>query len=236
MTAADIQHTLRRLGSPDKAKSSAWFFKTGPGQYGEGDQFIGVTVPEQRKVAKQFSQIPLREIRKLLGSPTHEDRLTAVFILVHQYQQAKKTSREYPLVKFYLEELNSINNWDLVDSSAPYILGDWLLVHTDERKILGELAASTNLWSQRVAILATAPFIRAGDFTETFKLAVRYLDHPHDLMHKATGWMLREVGNQNRAALRAFLDTYTPRMPRTMLRYAIEKFPEETRRHYLKLQ
>lgn len=257
MRAADVSQALKVLGSPTKAEASAWFFKTGKGQYGEGDQFIGVTVPEQRKVAKHFRDLPLTDIETLLKSPIHEHRLTALLILVDQYQRASKNSTKSPgsnlriqpteIVEFYLAHKTHVNNWDLVDSSAPYILGDWLLrlstqtsevpVHQTsdvrQRKILYDLAASQSLWDRRIAIIATYAFIKAGEFDPILKLAERLLSDKENLIHKAVGWMLREVGNRDSATLLKFLDVHAATMPRTMLRYAIEKLSPPLRLKYL---
>lgn len=244
MKAKNVTKAILELSSPAKAKSSAWFFKTEPGQYGEGDRFIGVTVPEQRKIAKQYRDLPLIEIKKLLASPVHEHRFTALEILVLQYEKTispddpprddkRSVNRSKEIVNFYLDQLDGVNNWDLVDTSAPYILGDWLLKHPTERSILTQLARSNQLWRQRVAMVATQTLIRAGQFEETFKLAKYFLNHQHDLIHKAVGWMLREVGKRDRQKLTDFLDQNAPTMPRTMLRYAIEKFVPDLKKHYL---
>lgn len=233
MTASDVRVALELISSPTRAKNSARFFKTGPDEYGEGDQFIGITVPEQRRVAKQSRDLPLPELKQLLESPIHEHRLTALFILRKQYQQAKKAGREHDLVKFYIDELDYVNNWDLVDSSAPYILGDWLVTQLNKRASLDRLARSSDLWRQRVSILATFPLIRENQFNESIRLAEQFLSHPHDLIHKAVGWMLREIGKRDQIVLERFLDQYLAIMPRTMLRYAVEKFPPNNRRKYL---
>lgn len=234
MTAANVKQALKVYASAEKAKSSAWFFKTGPGQYGEGDRFIGVTVPEQRKIARHFQELSLKHVNALLASPVHEHRLTALFILVSQYQRCAKTRQgEREFVDFYLTHLDHVNNWDLVDSSAPYILGNWIVGHPDDEKILSVLAKSGDLWKERVAVIATAALIKAGKFGPTLELAEQFLAHQHDLMHKAVGWMLREVGKQDRKVLERFLDDHAHEMPRTMLRYAIEKLSPTERRHYL---
>ncbi|NIT03658.1 DNA alkylation repair protein [Candidatus Saccharibacteria bacterium] len=229
-TARSVIKELKRLGNPKKAKASAWFFKTGKGQYGEGDVFAGVTVPEQRKVAKQFKELPLKEIAKLLENKIHECRLTALFILVGKYNKADGKEKER-LAKFYLSHLQYVNNWDLVDSSASYILGDYL--QDKDKSILYKLARSANLWERRVAIIATAAFIKEGRYRDTLKIAKNLLKDEHDLIHKAVGWMLREVGNKSRSTEEKFLDKHASSMPRTMLRYAIEKFPKEKRAEYL---
>lgn len=222
MDSKGVSKALKDLGSPERAKASARFFKTAPGQYGHGDKFIGVTVPEQRQVARQFRDLPLAETLALLQSPIHEERLTALIILVGQFARAKQDpARREAIVKAYLKHLKWVNNWDLVDSSAGYILGVWLL--DKDRRLLYKLVRSKVLWERRVAMIATQAFINAGDSADALKLAALLLDDPEDLMHKAGGWMLREVGKRvSREDLRAFLRRHAAKMPRTMLRYAIE--------------
>lgn len=229
-TAHSVIENLKRLRNPKKAKASAWFFKTSKGQYGEGDVFVGVTVPEQRKVAKQFKELPLKEIAKLLKNKIHEYRLTALFILVGKYNKADDKEKER-LARFYLSHLKYVNNWDLVDSSAPYILGNYL--QDKDKSILYKLARSENLWERRVSIIATGAFIKEGQYQDTLKIAEILLKDEHDLIHKAVGWLLREVGKKSRAAEEKFLEKYASSMPRTMLRYAIEKFPKEKKAEYL---
>lgn len=226
----DVRRALAAHASRTKAKSSAWFFKTGKGHYGEGDKFLGVTVPEQRVVAKKFRELPLTDIRALLGSPYHEHRLTTILILVLQYQKADNRLKE-KIARFYLTNAQRINNWDMVDSSAPHILGDFLL--TRPRTVLYRLAKSKNLWERRISIIATQTFIRRGEYQETFAIAKLLLRDTHDLIHKAAGWMLREVGDRDRAGEKRFLRLHAYHMPRTMLRYAIEKFPKAERKMFL---
>jgi 3-methyladenine DNA glycosylase AlkD len=216
----------------EKAEFFPRFFKTGPGEYGEGDCFLGVTVPDQRVIAKQFRDLPIAEVKKLLQSHWHECRLTALFILVLQFERAKEPLRR-ELVEFYLDNLDRVNNWDLVDSSASKILGAYSLDVSQYRKCIEQLAASGHLWRERVAVIATQSQIKQGDFRQILKLAKRFLKHEHDLIHKAVGWMLREMGQKKIGPLIAFLDSYGDRMPRTMLRYAIEKLPPEQRKAYL---
>lgn len=232
MTFASFRQHFRALGSPGRAAGSARFFKTGPGEYGEGDMFLGITVPQVRALLPQTDGLAEPEVLEFLHSNWHEERLLALLILVRRFEKARKGEavRE-KIVSLYLANTAWINNWDLVDTSAPLILGVWLL-HRD-RAILGRLAQSKSLWEQRIAVLATLAFIRAGDFAETLGLCERFLTHPHDLMHKACGWMLREAGKRDAQVLRTFLDAHASRMPRTMLRYAIEKLPEPERRSYL---
>lgn len=217
---------------PQKAKVLQRFFKTGPGEYGEGDIFLGVDVPTQRRLAKKYANLSRTEIRKLLTSKIHEQRLTALLILLLQYQKADETGRE-EIVNFYLNHTRWINSWDLVDATAPKILGDFLLRR--EKKILFQLARSENLWERRIAIIATLRFIKEGRDQETLEIAKILLSDSHDLIHKAVGWMLREVGKHNRRAEEEFLCRYASIMPRTALRYALEKFPAEEREKYLKL-
>jgi 3-methyladenine DNA glycosylase AlkD len=232
-TARALAAELEALGSPAKAKASAWFFKTGAGQYGHGDVFVGVTVPEQRRLAKRYAGLPLAELRALLASKLHECRLTALFILVRHYERGDEAARER-IARFYLANRKAVNNWDLVDSSAPYILGRHLLAR--DRAILLRLARSRDLWETRIAIVATLAFIREGDFADTLAIAERLLGDPHDLIHKAVGWMLREVGKRGPDALERFLAKHAARMPRTMLRYAIEKFPEKKRKAHMAMR
>jgi 3-methyladenine DNA glycosylase AlkD len=228
--AKHVRDALRAAASLDKAASSRWFFKAGPGEYAEGDRFIGVTVPEQRKIAKAYGDLSLPQIRLLLKSTFHEYRLTALLILVNRFERADETNRE-ACVAFYLDHLDYVNNWDLVDSSAYKLLGHWL--EQRDRKVLLDLADSQDLWRQRVSMIATYWFIKSGDYVDALKLAKRLMSHEHDLIHKAVGWMLREIGNKDRAIEEQFLKKHYQKMPRTMLRYAIEKFPESKRKAYL---
>ncbi len=230
MDAQQVTAALDQHASVSKAKANAWFFKTDPGQYGAGDEFIGVTVPEQRRVAKQFKTLPLAEIEKLLHSPIHEHRLTALIIMVGQYQKGDEDTKKH-IAGLYHKNRAFVNNWDLVDSSAPYILGDYLRHHS--RNVVDRLAKSKSLWDRRIAVLTAGAWIREGDFDWTFKLAEQMMADREDLIHKATGWMLREVGNKDQAALLTFLDTHYRQMPRTMLRYAIERLTPDQKRHYL---
>ena len=209
----------------------ARFFKTGPGEYGERDHFMGVTVPVQRSLAKRFAKLPLEDSEKLLHSDLHEERSLALFVL--SLQCAKGTDAERAaIVKLYLANAAHVNNWDLVDLSARPILGEWL--RDRDRKVLYRLARSKNLWERRIAIVATYAFIVAGESKDTFAIAGLLLGDTHDLMHKAVGWMLREVGKRvSEDALRSFLETHASVMPRTMLRYAIERFSPKERASWL---
>ena len=234
MKAANVRKELKSMADPDKAVILQRFFKTGLGQYGEGDIFLGVTVPQSRKIAKKFSQLQLVEVKTLLYSRIHEERLVALLILVWRYSSALDNREEKEeIVKFYLDNIKQVNNWDLVDLSAPNILGAHLIDNRD-RRLLYRLAKSENVWERRVAILATYHFIRNGDFSYTLKIAEMLLQDRHDLIHKAVGWMLREVGKRDATAQEAFLEKYWSVMPRTMLRYAIERLPENKRLHYKK--
>lgn len=228
---SELKNTLQTFANPERAAVSVRYFRTGPGEYGEGDVFLGASVPQVRQVARKFQHLGPGELHELLESPLHEHRLVALLVLVSVFKKAGiQARREW--CEFYLAHLHRVNNWDLVDVSARDILGEFLL--NLDRSLLDDLAATDHLWSQRVAIVATHAFIKRGQFSDTFRLAETYLTHRHDLIHKATGWMLREVGNKNGDALREFLDEFAPRMPRTMLRYAIEKLPEAERRAYLR--
>ncbi|KKR46568.1 MAG: alkylation repair enzyme superfamily protein [Parcubacteria group bacterium GW2011_GWB1_40_14] len=237
LTANSVIKDLKRKGTAKRAKASAWFFKTGKGDYGYGDVFFGVTVPEQRKIAKRYSVLPLSEISKLLKNKVHECRLTALFILVGQYKRADAKGKAR-IAKFYIVNRKYVNNWDLVDSSAGYILGDYLLNNPPAggKSILYKFARSKNLWERRIAIITTQGFIRNNAYADTLKIAKILLNDKHDLIHKAVGWMLREVGNRSLATEEKFLKKYAFRMPRTMLRYAIEKFPEKKRKTYLSIR
>ena len=233
LTAAGVQAALAAFASPAKAADLAWFFKTGPGEYGEGDQFIGVTVPQSRSVAKQFSGLPPAEIYELAQSPIHEHRHCALIILVNQFQRAKTDSTREELFDLWMRLLDEgrINNWDLVDVSAPYV-GDWLITRA-HAVFLRDLAAHPDLWHRRAAIIFTFAFIRKGKLKPTWQLAELLLDDTHDLMHKAVGWMLREAGKRDLEGLREFLMLHAATMPRTALRYAIEKLDEPERKRWL---
>ena len=231
MTAADARKKIRSLASNEQAAILARFFKTGPGQYGEGDQFLGVKVPATRKVAREFKSLALSEVEMLLHSEIHEERLLALIILVLQFEKADKTTRKQ-IFDCYVGNTEHINNWDLVDLSAPQIVGGYLEARS--RKPLDRLARSASLWERRISIVATHWFIRRDDFADTLRIARILLNDEHDLIHKAVGWMLREVGKRDLAALEGFLGPHYHTMPRTMLRYAIERFPEKKRQAYLK--
>jgi 3-methyladenine DNA glycosylase AlkD len=221
---------LRRTGSPQRAAALRRFFKTGPGQYGEGDRFLGLTVPQVRALVAEYSDLTLAEVETLLESPWHEARLLALVVLVRQYRRAP-AARRTAIYRLYLRRSDRINNWDLVDLSAPGIVGAHLL--TRRRDVLARLARSPSVWERRIAMLATSRFIRDGQMTDTLALAEQLLGDRHDLIHKAIGWMLREVGKRDQGALRAFLNRHAAHMPRTALRYAIERLPAADRRRYL---
>lgn len=232
MQAREIKKTLLALGSPERATHSSRFFKTGKGQYGEGDRFIGCTVPETRKVAASHPDTPLSELQKLLDDPLHECRLCALVILAGQFRKEGERGRG-EIVRFYLSHSKRVNNWDLVDLSCYHIVGEWLKDKND-RSLLYRLAESKLLWNQRIAMVSTLAFIRNNDFFDALTLAEIFLPHTHDLMHKASGWMLREVGKRNEQLLTGFLDRFHQVMPRTMLRYAIERLMPEQRRDYMR--
>lgn len=232
-TAKAVAAALAALGSPQKAANSARFFKTAPGGYGHGDRFFGVTVPEQRRLVRRFRDLPLPEIARLLDHEVHECRLTALLVLADQYRRGDAAARG-AIAAFYLARLNRINNWDLVDASARDILGEHLV--QGERAVLYRLARSDTLWARRVAIIATHAFIRRGEYDDTLRIAELLLGDRHDLIHKAAGWMLREVANRAPAVAEAFLDRHAAMMPRTMLRYAVEKLPERKRKAYMAMK
>ena len=225
-----LQRDLARLADPERAANLAWFFKTGKGQYGEGDRFLGIPVPLLRKTALRYRDLALAEIERLLASRIHEHRAAALEILVAQYERGCEELRDH-IVRFYLAHTSGINNWDLVDASAPYILGDYL--KTRPRDVLYQLAASSSLWERRIAIVSTFAFIKSGEIDETFRIAELLLADNHDLIHKAVGWALRETGKVSRSALLKFLAKHYARIPRTALRYAIEHFSPEQRKQIL---
>jgi len=229
-----IREDLQKLANPEMAKTLQRFFKTGPGQYGESDNFLGIIVPESRKVAKKYNDISLEEVKIILSSGIHEERLVALLILIEKFKHAGNDDEKQKIVEFYLGNLKQINNWDLVDLSAPSILGMFLMINSDDRSILYRLAKSESVWERRVAIVATLQFIRNNEFTDTLKIAEILLYDEHDLIHKAAGWMLREVGKRNTAAEEAFLKRYCQTMPRTMLRYAVERLSERKRKSYMR--
>lgn len=231
MSFEKCTHELKKLKNPTKAKILAGFFKTGKGEYGEGDEFLGITVPLQRIVAKKFIDLKFLEIEKLLNSKIHEHRLVSLLILVEKYRKGDEKEKS-KVVNIYLKKTRKINNWDLVDLSAYYILGDYLL--DKDRKILYKLAQSKNIWEKRIAIISTFAFIRAFEFQDTLKISKILLKDNHDLIHKAVGWMLREVGKRDQTVEENFLMSYYSDMSRTTLRYAIEKFPERKRQFYLR--
>ena len=230
-----LKEDLRKFASPEKAKNLARFFKTGPGQYGEGDRFIGVTVPQSRAVAKKYKDLPLKEVTILLHSPIHEERLIALLILIEQFKATDRRSNEETrekIYRFYLSNTKYINNWDLVDLSASRIVGPYL--EDKPKDILRKLALSKSLWERRIAMISTFHYIWNGDPKWGLEIAEILLNDKHDLIHKAVGWMLREIGkNCGENVLTNFLDEHTGVIPRTTLRYAIEKCPEEKRQKYL---
>lgn len=227
-----LQKEVQALANPQKAKLLQRFFKTGPGQYGEGDVFLGLTVPQSRSIAVKYKQLPYREIAALLKSTHHEERLIALLILVHNYKKGNEREQK-KIYHFYLKHLRHINNWDLVDLSAHSILGAGLM--NKDRKLLLKLASSKNLWSRRIAVIATFHFIKYERSSKwSFKIAKMLLNDKHDLIHKAVGWMLREIGkNISQKEEEIFLKKHYKKMPRTMLRYAIERFDPALRQVYI---
>jgi 3-methyladenine DNA glycosylase AlkD len=232
LTYQHISNDLLTFANKDKTRVLMRYFKTQKGEYGEGDIFLGVTVPLQRKIAKKGLALSFAGVEKLLKSKIHEHRFTALEILAMKFEKAKTESEKEKIVALYLKNRNYINNWDLVDTSAPYIIGEHYF--SKPKDFLYSLAKSENIWDRRIAMVATHHFIKNGNFEDTFKLTKIYLNDKHDLIHKATGWMLREVGKRDLDALINYLDAYYLEMPRTMLRYAIENLPDHIRQLYMK--
>ncbi len=228
MSLTELRQDLQDISTEERAKTNAWFFKTGKGQYGEGDKFLGITVPDTRTIAKKYKDLPFADVSTLLQSEWHEERLTALLILVHNFERGNDQEK---IVEFYLQNTQRVNNWDLVDLSADKIVGAWLF--DKDKSILYDLAKSTNLWERRIAIMSTFYFIRHNQFEDTLEIAELLLHDPHDLIHKAVGWMLREIGKRNQDVEETFLKKHYKTMPRTMLRYAIEKFSKEKRDYYM---
>ena len=231
MTIRDIGKKLQQLGSEEKAKVLRKFFKTGPGEYSEGDVFIGVGVPELRKLVKEYPDVTIKESVQLLRSLIHEERMLALLILIDKYSKGNETVKKR-IYKLYLQHTRYINSWDLVDSSACHIVGNFLIDKSKDP--IYRLAKSKNLWERRIAILSTFHFIKHNNYSETLKISKLLLTDEQDLIHKAVGWMLREIGKRQIFTQETFLKKHYKRMPRTMLRYAIEKFPEPKRQKYLK--
>jgi 3-methyladenine DNA glycosylase AlkD len=255
-----LKQDVKNLSNPVKAKTHQRFFKTGKGDYGEGDIFLGLTTPQSRTIAKKYQNLPLSDLAKLIQSKIHEHRFIALVILIHQFQKTKKSlsSKKSSFAKrtgsvarqeiyspqslqslltsiynFYLNNTAHINNWDLVDISAPKIIGQFLLDNPHKKPILKKLAKSKSLWERRIAIISTFTFIRNNKFIDTLEISEILVNDRHDLIHKAVGWMLRELGKKNQPLEEKFLKKHLKNIPRTMLRYAIEKFPESKRQHYL---
>ena len=232
-TATKARNALEKLENHYQAHNLGWFFKTGPGEYGEGDKFLGLRVPQTRAVSKEFQTLAEDQIELLLQDEYHEVRQLGLFILVIQFKKAKNIEQKEQIFNFYIDQAKKgrVNNWDLVDATAPY-LGDYLVI-TNNLKPIKELSKTQDLWLNRISVMFTFAFIKAGDPNPTLEMAEHFLNHKHDLMHKATGWMLREMGKNHRLELQNFLEAHVTEMPRTMLRYAIEKLPESTRKAWL---
>lgn len=228
--AEEIHRVLGEIADPAIAEHSQRFFKTGKGEYGEGDRFHGIRVPVLRKYAREFQGISLAEIQQLLASPFHEERLFALLVLVRKFENGDDGMRE-SIYKLYLDNLKYVNNWDLVDTTAPYIIGRWL--EKRDKGVLYRLARSEVLWERRIAVLSTFHCIRKNSFGDALAISALLIHDGEDLIHKAVGWMLREIGKRDADTERAFLNEHYMQMPRTMLRYAIERFPEEERKKFL---
>lgn len=228
--SSELKKELKKLSDPKQAKILQGFFKTGEGEYGEGDIFLGIKVPFQRDVAKRYQKLDLSDLQKLLNSKIHEHRMVALIILVSQYIKGDEQKKKR-IYEFYLNNTRNINNWDLVDISAPKIVGDYLLDRSKD--ILYRFAKSKNMWERRIVIISTAAFITKDRFSDVLKISKILISDEHDLIHKAVGWMLREVGKKDRKVEERFLNKYYQKMPRVMLRYAIEKFSKEKRSFYM---
>ncbi len=231
MNLQALDSELKKHENKEQASALQRFFKTGKGEYGEGDIFLGIKVPEQRKIAKQFSGLSLKQLSELLSSGIHEKRLIALLILVDKYKKESEKARK-EIFEFYIKNTKKINSWDLVDLSAPNIVGNWLL--NKPREIIYKLSSSKNLWEKRISIISTLTFIKNKEFKDTLNISEILMNDKHDLIHKAVGWMLREVGKRNQKVLEEFLKKHYKKMPRTMLRYATEKFEEGKRKAYLR--
>ena len=234
LTLNNAKQDLQSLANPKQAAILQQFFKTGPGEYGEGDIFLGIKVPSQRKIVRRYRTLPLNEVLRLLHSKIHDYRAVALLILVEQFNRNKKEEERKKIFQAYLKNTKWINNWDLVDITSHKIIGQYLL--DKNRSVLYSLAKSKKLWEKRIAIISTFAFIRYNDFYDALKIAEILLNDQHDLIHKAVGWVLREVGKRDRKVEEDFLSKYYKKMPRTMLRYAIEKFPENKRKYYLTIK
>jgi len=227
----ELRSALKKHANPQRALAAKRYFKTGKGEYGEGDVFLGLAVPDQRRIAKEYKNLPLSDIQKLLKSKIHEERFVSLVLLVARYQSNDESAKK-DVFERYLSMSKWINNWDLVDTSAPQIVGDYCWRQND-RQTLKKLIKSSDLWERRIGVLASFTFIRQGDVKLTLEIAEKLLKDPHDLIHKSVGWMLREAEPRSPQEVRKFLDQHAARMPRTMLRYAIEKFPKSKRDKYL---
>ena len=227
----ELKSELKKFGNPEKAKIVSRFFKTGKGQYGEGDIFLGIVVPKTREIARKYIEIDLKEVEELLKSKIHEERLASLMILVEKYNKSDDKNKKL-IAEFYIKNAKKVNNWDLVDLSAPKILGDYLF--NKDKSILYKLAKSENLWEKRISIVSTHAFIRNNQFSDTIKIAEILLNDKHDLIHKAVGWMLREMGKKDEKELTKFLDENYKKIPRTALRYSIERLDEKKKKFYMK--
>ena len=231
MIAKEVINALKTLATEERRKVNEWFFKTEKGEYGYGDIFLGVTAPDLRRIAKKFSQeISLQELTELIRNPIHEVRLCALIILVNKYKKENSDK----IYQYYMDHLTAINNWDLVDSSAPYIVGDYLYKHPEKSKILIDFSHSENLWVRRISIVSTFTFIKNNEFNTTLEIAKLLLNDNHDLIHKALGWMLREIYKRDERIIKRFIRQNYAQIPRTTLRYAIERMDKEERLLYLK--
>ena len=227
---SELKLELENISSTEKRAAYQWFFKTGKGDYGEGDSFIGVTMPELHKAAKKYKNLEFNEIRELLKSPIHEHRMVGLLILVLRYEKQKKE-----VFEFYLENVEAANNWDLIDVTAPKVIGKYLLENPKEKDLLYNFANSSDLWKKRISIISTMTFIKNNQFEDAIKISEILIKDEHDLIHKAVGWMLREIGKKDEVKLKEFLNKHIREMSRTTLRYSIEKLDSEERLRYLRM-
>lgn len=235
MSIIQLKKDLRQYATKERKKTNEWFFKTGKGEYGEHDQFLGISNPDVRRVAKKYRDEDIAQLQQLIESEYNEDRLCSLIILVERFRRNKKSEQERKeIYDFYVKNLNHINNWNLVDLSAPHILGEYVVAHKSQKKVLNTLAGSDSQWNRRVCILATWAFTKRDDFIYTLKYAKQFLSDEEDLMHKAVGWMLREVWKRDSNVCEKFLKENYDQLPRTTLRYAIERMKEQERQRLLK--
>ncbi len=229
---AELRKEMEECSNEEKAKLYQRFFKTGPGQYGEGDVFMGLTMPETRAISSKYTEMPIEEVQELLNSEIHEHRMSALLIVIQKYRKANKEEKR-KLYEFYLKNMSRINNWDLIDVTASHVVGDFLFNNKEEKEMLYKLAKSNDLWEKRISVISTFRFIKENEFEDSINISEILLNDKHDLIHKAVGWMLREIGKKDQEIEEEFLRKYHKTMPRTMLRYSLEKFTKDKKDFYM---